>query len=56
VKVRSVTSGLWALGILSFGTSLVPIVNEGQGYDTAPLWHAVRALLEGGTVYTERGA
>jgi arabinofuranan 3-O-arabinosyltransferase len=56
VKLRPITSGLWALAILSLGTSLVPIVNGGQGYDTAPLWYAVRALLEGGTVYTEEGA
>lgn len=56
VRLRPVISGVWALGILSLATSLVPIVNEGQGYDTAPLWHAVRALLEGDTVYTEQGA
>jgi hypothetical protein len=55
VRARPITSG-WALGLLSFGTSLVPIVNGEQGYDPAPLWHAVRALLEGGTVYTEKGA
>jgi arabinofuranan 3-O-arabinosyltransferase len=56
MKARSLTGGLWALGFLSLGTSLVPIVNGEQGYDTAPLWRAVRALLTGGTVYTEKGA
>ena len=56
VRVRSITSGVWALGILSLGTSLVWILHGGQGYDTAPVWHAVRALLEGGRVYTEEGS
>jgi arabinofuranan 3-O-arabinosyltransferase len=56
MKARSLTGGVWALGFLSLGTSLVPIVNGAQGYDTAPLWRAVRALLTGGTVYTEKGA
>ena len=56
VKSRPITGAVWTLGILSLGTSLVPIVNGEQGYDTAPLWNAVRALLEGGTVYTEKGA
>jgi arabinofuranan 3-O-arabinosyltransferase len=56
VKARPITTAFWVVGVLSLGTSLVPIVNGEQGYDTAPLWHAVRALLEGGTVYTEKGA
>jgi arabinofuranan 3-O-arabinosyltransferase len=56
VRVRPLTAAFWTLGVLSLGTSLVPIVNGGQGYDTAPLWHAVRALLDGGEVYTARGA
>lgn len=53
---RRLTAAFWTLGLLSLGTSLVPIVNGEQGYDTAPLWHAVRAFLEGGTVYTAEGA
>lgn len=56
VRSRPITAAFWALGLLSLGTALVPIVNGSQGYDTAPLWHAVRALLEGGDVYTEKGA
>jgi arabinofuranan 3-O-arabinosyltransferase len=46
---------LWVLGGLSFATSAARTVEE-QGYDTVPLWTAVHALLEGGTVYTEQGA
>jgi arabinofuranan 3-O-arabinosyltransferase len=56
MKARSLTGAVWTLGFLSLGTSLVPIVNGAQGYDTAPLWRAVHALLTGGTVYTEKGA
>jgi arabinofuranan 3-O-arabinosyltransferase len=56
VKIRSFTVPFWTLALLAFGTSLIPIINGDQGYDTAPLWHAVRALLEGRTVYTEKGA
>ena len=56
VKTRSLTGAVWTLGVLSLGTSLVPIINGEQGYDTAPLWRAVRALLAGGTIYTEKGA
>lgn len=46
----------WTIGVLSFGTSLVPVVNGSQGYDTAPLTIAVHALLQGGHVYTAKGA
>jgi arabinofuranan 3-O-arabinosyltransferase len=56
VRVRPLTAAFWTLGVLSLGTGLVPIINGGQGYDTAPLWHAVRALLDGGEVYTAKGA
>ena len=56
MKERPITAALWALALLSLGTNLVPIVNGSQGYDTGPLWQAVRALLDGGSVYTERGA
>jgi arabinofuranan 3-O-arabinosyltransferase len=56
VRVRPLTAAFWTVGLLSLGTSLVPIVNGGQGYDTAPLWYAVRGLLDGGEVYTARGA
>jgi arabinofuranan 3-O-arabinosyltransferase len=56
VRARPLTAAFWTLGLLSLGTSLVPIINGGQGYDTAPLWHAVRALLDGGEVYTAKGA
>ena len=56
MRARSLTRAVWALGVLSLGTSLVPIVNGEQGYDTAPLWRAVHALLRGDTVYTEEGA
>jgi arabinofuranan 3-O-arabinosyltransferase len=38
------------------GTNLVPVVNGPQGYDTAPLTHAVHAFLNGNQVYTGRGA
>ena len=53
---RQLTLALWTLAILSLGTSLVPILDGEQGYDTVPLWNAVRALLEGGDVYTARGS
>lgn len=56
MRARPLTAAFWTLGLLSLGTSLVPIINGGQGYDTAPLWHAVRALLDGGEVYTAKGA
>jgi arabinofuranan 3-O-arabinosyltransferase len=56
VRARPLIAAFWTLGLLSLGTNLVPIVNGGQGYDTAPLWYAVRALLEGGEVYTAMGA
>ncbi len=54
--VRQLTLALWALAILSLGTNLVPIIDGEQGYDTAPLWRAVGALLEGEDVYTTRGS
>jgi arabinofuranan 3-O-arabinosyltransferase len=38
------------------GTNLVPVVNGPQGYDTAPLTNAVHAFLDGGPVYTGKGA
>jgi arabinofuranan 3-O-arabinosyltransferase len=52
----NVVVATWTLGILGFGTSLVPVVNGSQGYDTAPLTTAVHALLEGGRIYTGKGA
>jgi arabinofuranan 3-O-arabinosyltransferase len=48
--------GAWTFAILSFATSLVPVVNGSQGYDTAPLTTAVHALLNGHDVYTASGA
>jgi arabinofuranan 3-O-arabinosyltransferase len=46
----------WTVAVLSMGTNLVPIVNGAQGYDTAPLTKAVHAFLNGGHVYTGKGA
>lgn len=56
VVTRTTIAAAWTIGILTFGTSLVPVVNGPQGYDTAPLTTAVHALLHGGSVYTGRGA
>jgi arabinofuranan 3-O-arabinosyltransferase len=53
---RSVLVGAWTFAALSFATSLVPVVNGSQGYDTAPLTTAVHALLNGHQVYTSEGA
>jgi arabinofuranan 3-O-arabinosyltransferase len=53
---RTFLVAAWTVAILSMGTNLVPIVNGPQGYDTAPLTHAVHALLDGGQVYTGKGA
>jgi hypothetical protein len=53
---RNILVAAWTLGILGFGTSLVRLVNGPQGYDTAPLTTAVHAFLEGGHVYTGKGA
>lgn len=53
---RTAIAAAWAVGILTLGTSLVPVVNGPQGYDTAPLTTAVHALLHGGEVYTGSGA
>jgi arabinofuranan 3-O-arabinosyltransferase len=53
---RATLTAAWTVGILSLGTSLVPIVNGRQGYDTAPLTTAVHALFNGGQVYTGKGA
>jgi arabinofuranan 3-O-arabinosyltransferase len=53
---RRALAAAWTLAILAFATSLVPVVNGPQGYDTAPLTTAVHALLDGGTIYTGRGA
>jgi arabinofuranan 3-O-arabinosyltransferase len=53
---RRVLVGAWTFAVLSFGTSLVPVVNGSQGYDTAPLTTAVHALLNGHEVYTSEGA
>lgn len=53
---RTFLVAAWTVAVLSMGTNLVPIVNGPQGYDTAPLTHAVHALLDGGQVYTGRGA
>jgi arabinofuranan 3-O-arabinosyltransferase len=53
---RPALAAAWTVGVLSLGTSLVPVVNGPQGYDTAPLTTAVHALLDGGQVYTGKGA
>jgi arabinofuranan 3-O-arabinosyltransferase len=53
---RTFLVAAWTVAILSMGTNLVPIVNGPQGYDTAPLTHAVHALLDGSQVYTGKGA
>jgi arabinofuranan 3-O-arabinosyltransferase len=53
---RTAIAAAWTVGILTLGTSLVPVVNGPQGYDTAPLTTAVHALLHGGQVYTGKGA
>jgi arabinofuranan 3-O-arabinosyltransferase len=53
---RATIAAAWTLGILCLGTSLVPIVNGAQGYDTAPLTTAVHALFDGGHIYTGKGA
>jgi arabinofuranan 3-O-arabinosyltransferase len=53
---RGVLGAAWTFAVLSFATSLVPIVNGGQGYDTAPLTVAVHRLLHGHDVYSAAGA
>jgi arabinofuranan 3-O-arabinosyltransferase len=53
---RTSLTAAWTIAVLSMGTNLVPIVNGAQGYDTAPLTKAVHAFLNGGQVYTEKGA
>jgi arabinofuranan 3-O-arabinosyltransferase len=53
---RTALAAAWTVAVLSLGTNLVPVVNGAQGYDTAPLTHAVHALFDGGQVYTGRGA
>jgi arabinofuranan 3-O-arabinosyltransferase len=53
---RATIVAAWTVGILCLGTSLVPIVNGSQGYDTAPLTTAVHALFNGGHIYTGKGA
>ena len=53
---RRALAAAWTIGILGLGTSLVPVVNGPQGYDTAPLTTAVHALLNGSPIYTGRGA
>ena len=44
------------MALLSACTTLVSVVNGPQGYDTAPLTKAVHAFIEGGDVYTGKGA
>lgn len=53
---RNFLVAAWTVAILAFGTSLVPIVNGEQGYDTAPLTTAVHALFGGDVIYTGKGA
>lgn len=53
---RTSLAAAWTFAVLSMGTSLVPVVNGQQGYDTAPLTKAVHAFLDGGQVYTGKGA
>ena len=53
---RASLTAAWTVAVLSMGTNLVPIVNGPQGYDTAPLTKAVHAFLDGGQVYTGKGA
>lgn len=53
---RTSLAAAWTIAVLSMGTNLVPVVNGSQGYDTAPLTKAVHAFLNGGQVYTEKGA
>jgi arabinofuranan 3-O-arabinosyltransferase len=53
---RSLLVAAWVVGALCFGTSLVPVINGSQGYDTAPVTSAVHALFNGGVVYTGKGA
>jgi arabinofuranan 3-O-arabinosyltransferase len=56
VTTRTTVAAFWVLGVLSLCTSLVPVINGSQGYDTVPLTNAVHAFVHGGAVYTERGA
>jgi arabinofuranan 3-O-arabinosyltransferase len=56
VVTRTFLVAAWTVAVLSMGTNLVPVVNGPQGYDTAPLTHAVHAFLDGGQVYTGKGA
>ncbi|MBA3736240.1 MAG: DUF2029 domain-containing protein [Actinobacteria bacterium] len=53
---RNLVVAAWTVGVLCLGTSLVPVINGPQGYDTAPLTSAVHALFAGGDVYTGKGA
>jgi arabinofuranan 3-O-arabinosyltransferase len=53
---RTSLTAAWTIAVLSMGTNLVPVVNGSQGYDTAPLTKAVHAFLNGGQVYTGKGA
>jgi arabinofuranan 3-O-arabinosyltransferase len=56
VVTRTFLVAAWTVAVLSIGTNLVPVVNGPQGYDTAPLTKAVHALIDGGPVYTGKGA
>jgi arabinofuranan 3-O-arabinosyltransferase len=53
---RTSLTAAWTVAVVSMATNLVPVVNGQQGYDTAPLTKAVHAFLNGGQVYTGRGA
>jgi len=55
-RERTFVTAAWVVALLTLGTALVPVVNGPQGYDTAPLTSAVHALLDGGPVYSDRGA
>lgn len=53
---RPTVVAAWTVATLTFATSLVPVVNGPQGYDTAPLTKAAHAFVDGGHPYTGTGA
>jgi hypothetical protein len=56
VSPRAIAVAVWPVGTLMLVYKILQATESPQGYDTVPLWNAVRALIHGRDIYTSKGA
>jgi arabinofuranan 3-O-arabinosyltransferase len=56
VSPRAIAVAVWPIGTLMLVYRILQATEKPQGYDTVPLWNAVRALIHGRDIYTSKGA